>query len=166
VEKAIHPTFTLQLNAEKRADAGVHLLGMRLGAREAPFAAALADLFGPQWNRLRVAVVNKQLLVLLGSEPALLEEAIRNVRDGKPGLEQSPALADFRKQAAPEHRMELHVALGRVRALLSPATDLPKDFKPSGACSSVAVWTGPADLGLDLWVPAGAVPDVLHWLLQ
>src|SRR5205823_7134788 len=118
---------------------------------------------GPEWNRLRVAVVEKQVVVLLGSETALLEEAIANVRDGKPGLERSAALAEFRKQAAPERRIELHLVPSRLRALLTPANELPGDFKPTGACSSVAVRTGLTEMGLDLWAPAEAVPDVLKW---
>jgi hypothetical protein len=164
VKKAFRPTFTLQLRAEKRADASVHLLGMRFDAKEAPYAAALKDLFGPEWNRLRVAVVNKQVVVLLGSELDLLEEAIRNVRDGKLGLEQSASLAEFRKHAAPERRIEVHLALHRLRMLFTPANELPKDFKATGAISSVAVRTGLNDLGLDLWAPAEAVPDALKWL--
>jgi hypothetical protein len=161
VAKAFRPTFTLQLNAEKRAGAEVHLLGMRFESKEAPYAAGLKDLFGPQWNRLRLAAVNKQLVVLLGSDLDLLEQAIGDVRDGKPGLEQSATLAEYHKQAAPERRIELHLALGRVRVLLTPAADLPKDFKPSGACSSIALWTKPTEMGADLWVPAETLPDFL-----
>jgi hypothetical protein len=164
VKKAFRPTFTLQLNAEKRADVPIHLLGMKFDAKEAPYSAALKDFFGPEWNRLRVAVVNKQIVVLIGSDLALLDQAIQNVRDGKPGLEQSAVLAEFHKQAAPERRLELHMAVGRVRALISPAADLPKDFKPSAACSSAAVRTGTADIGLDVWVPAETVPDILKWM--
>jgi hypothetical protein len=159
--KAFHPTFTLQLNAEKRAGADVHLLGMRFESKEAPFGAALKDLFGPQWNRLRVAAVNEQVVVLLGSDLDLLDRAIGNVRDGKPGLEQSAALAQFHKQAAPERRLELHLSLGRLRELLMPAADLPKDFKPTGACSSISLWTKPTEMGGDLWVPAEALADFL-----
>jgi hypothetical protein len=161
-KKAFRPTFVLKRDAEKRAGANVHLMAMRF-AEGAPYPAAMKDLFGPEWDRLRVAVVNKQVVILLGSDLALLDEAIGNVREGKPGLERSAALAEFHKQAAPERRIELHVALGRVRALVTPADQLPKGFKPTGAVSSVSVRSGPADLGLDLWVPAEAVGDALDW---
>jgi len=163
VKKAFHPSFTLQRDAEKRAGASVHLLGMRL-QEDAAYSQALKDLFGPEWGRIRIVVVDKQVVVLLGSDLVLLDEAVRNVRDGKPGLERSAALAEFHKQAAPERRMELHFALSRVQALLTPANELPKDVKPSGAVSSVALRTGRTDMGLDLWVPAEAVPDVIRWL--
>ena len=111
---------------------------------------------------MRIAVVNKQVVIQLGSDLALLEQAIQNVRDGKPGLEQSAALAEFRKQAAPERRLELHLELSRVQALVTQADKLPKDFKPNAACSSISARTGLTDLGLDLWIPAEAVPDVLE----
>jgi hypothetical protein len=164
VKKAFRPTFTLKLRAEKRADSNIHLLGMKFDAEDSPYAGALKDLFGPDWNRLRIAVVNKQVVVLLGSETSLLEQAIVNVREGKPGLDQSAALAEFHKQTSPERRIELHLAVGRLRALLTPADQLPKDFKPTGACSSIALRSGQTDLGMDLWVPAEAVPDVGKWL--
>jgi hypothetical protein len=164
VKKAFRPTFTLKLDAEKRGDVRVHLLGMRVGAEDAPFAAALKDFFGPEWNRLRMVVTRKQVIVLFGSDLALLDQAVRNVREGNPGLERSAAIAAFRKQAAPQRRLELHLALGRVRALLTPAEELPKDFKPGEKCSSMSLRTGQTDLGVDLWVPAEAVTDVLHWM--
>jgi hypothetical protein len=163
VNKAFRPTFTLKLNAEKRADANVHLLGVKIEAKDAPFPTALKDLFGPEWNRVRIAVVNKHVIFLIGSDLSLLDEAIANVRAGKPGLEASAALATFRKNAAPERRMELHLALGRVQALVTPADMLPKDFKPTGSCSSISVRTGLTDLGLDVWMPAEALEDVMRW---
>lgn len=164
VKKAFRPTFTLKLKAEKRAGADVHLLGMRLAGEDAPYGKALQDFLGPQWNRLRIAVVNKQVVVLLGSDLELLDEAITNLRDGKPGLEAAPALAEFHKQAAPERRMELHLALGRVRALTTPAAEQEKDFKPSPAVSSISLRTGSTDAGMDLWVPADSIVDAGKWL--
>ncbi len=161
VKKAFRPTFTMQLKAEKRGDADVHLLGMRL-PDDAPFAASLKEFFGPQWNRLRLTVVNKQVIILFGSDLALLDQAIQNVRQGKPGLEQSAHLADFRKQVSPERRMELHLAPGRVRTLLTPANQLPPGFKPSGRCISTALRTGLNDLGFDLWVPAESLAEFLR----
>jgi hypothetical protein len=163
VNKAFRPTFTLQLNAEKRAGTDVHLLGVEIEAKDTPYPAALKDLFGPEWNRVRVAVVNKQVVIAVGSEHALLEQAIQNVRDGKPGLDQSAALAEFRKQTSPDRRLELHLAMSRVQALVTPADMLPKDFKPTGACSSVSVWTGTTDMGLDVWVPSEAIEDSVRW---
>jgi hypothetical protein len=163
LKKAFRPTFTLKPNAEKVADVPVHLLGMSFKAEEAPYAAALKDLFGPEWSRLRLAVVEKKLVVLIGSELPLLEQAVRNVRGAKPGLEQSATLAAFHRQAQPGRRIELHVAVSRFRALVTPADQLPKDFKPTGACTSLALRTAPAELGLDAWAPAEIVPDLLRW---
>ena len=164
VKKAFRPTFTLKLKAETRADANIHLLGLRFDDKDSPYPAALKDLFGPDWNRVRIAVVNKQVVIVAGSDLALLDQAIQNVRDGKPGLEQSAALAEFRKQAAPERRIELHLALSRVQALVTPAEKLPRDFKATATCSSISARTGLTDFGVDLWIPAEAVPDILRWV--
>jgi hypothetical protein len=161
LKKAFRPTFTLKLNAEKRGDVDIHLLGMRFDAEDAPFSGALKDFFGPQWNRLRVAVVNKQVVVLFGSDLALLDQAVQNVREGKPGLEQSPLLAEFRKQGSRERRMELHAAPSRLRALIDPSNELPKDFKPTGALGSISLRTGQKDMGLDMWGPTEVVQALM-----
>ena len=163
VKKAFRPKFTLKLNAEKQGDANVHLLGMRFEGADTRYAAALKDFFGPQWNRIRLVVAGKQVVVLLGSETALMDQTLQNVREGKPGLERSKPLADFRKQAAPERRIELHLALSRVQALLTPAENLPKDFQATRTCSSVSLRTGMTDIGMDLWIPAEALADRVRY---
>jgi len=50
-KKAFRPTFTLKRNAEKRADANVHLMGMRLG-EDAPYGAGAE---GPVRSRMEPA---------------------------------------------------------------------------------------------------------------
>jgi hypothetical protein len=128
----------------------------------ARLAAAVKDYFGPEWNRLRLAVVNHRVVVLFGSDLSLLDQAIQNVSQGKPGLEKSAALAEFHKQASPERRLELHLALGRLRALFTPADMLPPNFKPTGRCTTVSLRTGRTDLGLDAWIPAESLAEVLR----
>ena len=123
-----------------------------------------ASCLAPSGNGCAFAIVNKQVVVLLGSDLKLLEGAIQNVRDGKPGLDRSELLTEFRKQASPDRRMELHLALSRVQALVTPATELPKGFKPTAACTSVWIRTGRSDVGLETWVPGEAFPEVLNWL--
>jgi hypothetical protein len=164
LKTAFHPTFSLKLNAEERLGVKVHHLTMHFDAVDAPYATWLKEVFGPDWARIRVASLGEKLVVMIGSNGELFEEGIKNVRDDKPGLEASPALAGFRKQANTGRRAELHVALTRVQALTVPPEKLPKDFKQTSTLTSVALRTGTADLGLDLWLAADTINDTLWWL--
>lgn len=163
LKKAFHPTFGYKANAEQRAGASVHLLALRLDVADAPFANWLAEMFGPDWKRIRLAEVGGKLVALVGSDVALVEEAIRTVRADKPGLDASPALANFRKNTWPDRRAELHLALERVTALTTPAERLPPNFKPTDDLASIGLRTGPGQLGLDFWFPPRAAVRLLPW---
>ncbi len=163
LKQAFHPQFAFKEKAEERGGVPVHHLGLAFEADDAPFAVWFKDLFGPDWNRIRLAIVGDRLVALVGSDLGLLDQAIANVQAGKPGLEEAPALAAFRKQVGPDRRVEAHVALRMVQQLATPADKLPKDFKPSATLSSVALRTGPADVSIDFWVPADAIDDGIYW---
>jgi hypothetical protein len=164
LRQAFHPSFTWKANAEQLAGVPISFLGLRFDAEDAPYAGWLKDFFGPDWHRVRIGEVGGKVVALVGSDVSLLEQAIQNVRAGKPGLEAAPALASFHKNAGPDRRAELHLAVQRIQALTVPAKQLPADFKPTDEISSIGLRTAPAELGLDLWCPAGSVVTVLPWL--
>jgi hypothetical protein len=161
-KQAFHPIFGWKAEAEERLRFKVHHLLMRFEAEDAPYTALLKEAFGPDWNRIRLAVVGGKVVAMLGSNPELFEEALKNVRDDKPGLDASAALAGFRKHVGPGRRAELHLALSLLRGLAPPAGQLPKDLKPD--LSSVALRTGTADISLDFWMPPENIGDGLFWL--
>jgi len=165
LKQAFHPQFAFKEKAEERAGAAVHHLGVAFDAQDAPFAVWMKDLFGPDWNRLRIAVVGDKVVILLGSDVGLFDQAIGLARDGKPGLEADAALAAFRKQVGPDRRVEAHVALRLFQQLTTPAKDLPPDFKPSPTLSSVALRTGPTDATVEFWSPPDAVGDIF-WFIR
>jgi hypothetical protein len=164
LQKAFHPSFAWKASAEERLGVKVHHLTMRFDAVDAPYATWLKEVFGPDWARIRLAVVGGKVVALLGSDVTLFEQAIANVRDKKPGLEASAALASFHKHASSERRAELHLAAQRIQALTTPAHQLPRDFQPTDDISSFGLRTGTAELGLDSWFPRSAVPVLVPWL--
>lgn len=165
LKQAFHPQFAFKEKAEQRAGADVHHLGVAFDAQDAPFAVWMKDLFGPDWNRLRIATVGDKVVILLGSDVGLFDQAIGLARDGKPGLEADAALAAFRKQVGPDRRVEAHVALRLFQQLTTPAKELPPDFKPSPTLSSVALRTGPTDATVEFWSPPDAVGDIF-WFIR
>jgi hypothetical protein len=64
---------------------------------------------GPDWNKIKMVTVGKQIVALFGSSDTdLLREAIRNVRDGKKGLAENTAMMAHLKDLPAERKIELH----------------------------------------------------------
>jgi hypothetical protein len=104
---------------------------------------------------VRLAVHGKQVVVLLGSDVALLDEALANLKDDKAGLAARKELSAFHRQAGVERKIELHVSVERFLALVSDPALVPGPLAKVGTgLSSFALGVAPNDVRLDLWVPA------------
>ncbi len=112
------PTLALVANAETRGGCPVHVVHVRPAARDTAAVAALVKLLGPDWDKVRLAVRDKQVVVLLGSDVGLLEETLANLKGSKPSLAAGKGRAAFTRQGHPARRFEAHVSLRRIRALL------------------------------------------------
>jgi hypothetical protein len=156
------PTFHFEAKAGASAGHMVETASIRLTEKDAPAADALRHLFGPDWDRVRLAARGKQLVVLLGSDERLFDAALANVKDGERGLAASKSMAAFARQADAGRRLELHAALGAVLELLR-GEDLRR-ARPAGAApalSSASLAMGPERLRLDLWLPASELGAVV-----
>ena len=111
----IRPTFHFEPKPEERAGHTVETARVRLLEKDAPAAAALREVFGPDWDRVRLAARGKQVVVLVGSDERLLDAALANLKDGKPGLAGSKSLSAFARQAEAGHQAGA-ARLGRDRA--------------------------------------------------
>ena len=157
----IRPTFHFEAKAEERGGRKIETARVRLTEKDAPAAEALRSVFGPDWDRVRLAAQGKQVVVLFGSDTKLLDAALANLKDGKPGLAGAKSLTGFEKQADSARKLELHGSAGAVLSLLR-GEDLrrPKATNaPSLTSASVAV--GPDRLRLDLWLPPSELEALL-----
>lgn len=157
----IRPTFHFEPKPETRAGHAVETARVRLTEKDAPAAEALRQVLGPDWDKVRLAAHGKQVVVLLGSDDRLLDAALANLKDGKPGLAASKALAGFGKQADAGRALELHGSAETALALMR-ADDL-RLGKPAGrapALSSASLSVGPDRLRLDLWVPVSEIKAI------
>jgi hypothetical protein len=151
--KHVRPVFGFQREPESLGGRRVDVVRVRLEGKDARAAAALRDVFGPDWDRVRLAVQGKQVAVLVGSDRGLLAATLANLRDGKRGLADAGELAGAAGHANPARRGELHVSLEAARALLGGA-----DLERPGAAgarslTSLALTVDPDYLELDVWVP-------------
>ena len=149
----LRPTFQFAAKAEAPDGRKIETARIRLTEKDKPAAAALRSVFGPDWDRVRLAVQGKQVVVLFGSDTALLDTALSNLKDGKPGLAGGKALAGFGKQADAARKLELHGSATAMRSLLR-GENLPRSkagAAPSLTSASVSVGTD--RLRLDFWLP-------------
>jgi hypothetical protein len=154
----VRPTFQFEAKAEERGGHKVETARVRLTEKDAPAAEALRHVFGPDWDRVRLAAHGKQVVVLLGSDGRLLDEALANLKDGKPGLAAAKRFEPFAGQADKARVLELHASAEAVMALLR-GDDL-RARKPGAkapALSSVSLCVTPDRLRLDVWVPASEI---------
>jgi hypothetical protein len=150
----LRPSLSFAAKAETLAGHPIDVVRIRLGLGEKAVAKQLQQLLGPSWDRMRVAVHGEQVVVLLGSETELLERTLQNLKQGKPGLEEAPPLAGFRRQANTARKVEFHVAAQAVMALTTPPGEgpLPRSG-PGKGLTSFALTATPDNLQLDVWVP-------------
>jgi hypothetical protein len=158
----LRPTFRFEAKPEERAGHAIETARIRLTEKDAPAADALRQVFGPDWDRVRLAAHGKQVVVLLGSDERLLDAALANLKDGKPGLAASKPLAAFARQADAGRKLELHAALGTVLELLRGEDLLrARPVGPAPALSSASLAVEPDRLRLDLWLPASEVGAIV-----
>ncbi len=159
----LRPMLRFEAKPEERAGHTIEVARVRLTEKDAPAADALRQAFGPDWDKVRLAAHGKQVVVLLGSDERLLDAALANLKDGKPGLAASKSLAAFGRQADAARKLELHASLGTVLQLLR-AEDLrrPGPVGPAPPLSSASLAVEPDRLRLDLWLPASEVGAIVE----
>jgi hypothetical protein len=151
--KHVRPVFGFARKGESLDGTRVEVVRVRLAEKDAKAAAALREVFGPDWDRVRLAVHGKQVVVLVGSDQGLLRAALTNLKQGKRGLADAKVLAGATGHANPDRRAELHLSLGAAQAFWSGADlENPKEGA-SPALTSFALTVDPDFLELDVWVP-------------
>jgi hypothetical protein len=158
----IQPSFVYAPKQETRAGRPVDVIQLRLAKDEAEFVPHLRRLLGPEWSKLRLATVGKRVIVLAGSNTALLDAAIENVKADKPGLAADPRLAGFRASAAAGATAELHVSQARWLHILGPQnTAAPPADEADHSLTSLALSIEPQRVRIQTFVPIDEIKAVL-----
>jgi hypothetical protein len=117
-------------------------------------------LFGSDWNKIRLATVDKRVIVLLGSNTRLLDDAIANVQQGREGLQSDERFAAYRERAGTDTDFQLHLSLARIQSLIDPAAAAKPVGAPMTTSASLNI-TGNR-VRLDLFAPYEEVGSVLR----
>jgi hypothetical protein len=135
---AVNPTLAYVPKAETRNGFPIHIVNMKMATKEQAAVADFKQLLGPEWDKIRVAVHGKHVVMFLGSDLLLLEDALANLKGNKPGLAAWKEQAPFNKQRHPAPRFEVHVPLERYQALVTGAR-VRQPNKPGRSLSSWAL---------------------------
>jgi hypothetical protein len=158
----LRPSFTYYPGAEERLGYRVDVVGVNIDRKDEEVVRRLQGLFGPHWDKIRLAVHGQQVVVLVGSDVSLFEQALGNLKDNKPGLAATPELAGNTRMLDPARKLEYHIALQRGYALLgqfAPGVPVLKD--PGPEVTSLALSVDADALHLGVWIPTRECRPVL-----
>jgi hypothetical protein len=156
--RTLRPTFGFLAKAETRAQLPIDIIQIRLAEGDRSFTKQLEQLLGPEWDRVRLSIHGNHVIVLLGSDTALLESALANVTSNKPGLAKAAALDSFAKSAGTDHLAQIHVSLESLTWLTAP--EKIADFRPAGRLTSLGLRVGEDRIDLDVWAPTSELKTV------
>ena len=170
--KKLKPIFTYAGQQEKSGGTNSGVLTMRFQSDVQQSRSQMETLFGPAWQTLRIATVGKKVLLLVGSETSILEDAIHNQTLPDSALTSHKACQSFRLRAKNETVFEFHLAISRLAYLL----DLGIEENSSAAekeidrVSSFGLTIGEKRIRLDTYTPPqdikasleGGIPQLLQ----
>lgn len=158
--RKLHPTLAFTPRPEVHEGQTVEVLRLQLSGAKPGNMEAMRSVFGPDWDKVRLAARGKQVAVLIGSDRELLWNTLANLRDNKPGLAASRSLAGLR-HSDPARQLEFHLSLTAARALLM-GSDLqgPKAAQKAPYLTSFALTAGADALRVDFWMPAADIKTV------
>lgn len=116
--KKLKPSFTYAPQQETLAMSDVGILTMQFQSDVQQTRNKMETLFGPEWQKVRIATVGKEVLLLVGSETSILERAITKQKLPESALNTHKACQTFRARANSDTIFEFHVAISRLGNLL------------------------------------------------
>jgi len=156
VSRRLQPSFSYLVQADKQLGFPVDVLRIKLSDRDIPAARQFELLFGPDWDKVRVAVYGKQVVLLWGSDPKLLAETLRNLKESRPGLAQAKQFAAFAGGAEPGRKIECHASL-RTLIGLARADDLKEGLPASPPLLSLVLAVHADRIQCDLHLPVSEI---------
>ena len=106
--RSLKPSFVFTGKTEKVEGLEVQLVSVKLPKKDAEYAPKLKALLGPDWNKVRLAVVGKQVAVLVGSDLGLLKQTVANLEAGKKGLADEKLTSGRLARVAAGRTIEFH----------------------------------------------------------
>ena len=116
--KKLKPSFTYAPQQETLSMSEIGILTMRFRSDAQRTRNKMEALFGPEWQKARIATVGSEVLLWVGSETSILENAIAKQKLPETALSSHKACQTFRERANSDTIFEFHVAISRLGYLL------------------------------------------------
>jgi hypothetical protein len=152
----LRPTFAFSPKAETRNGQVIDVLVVKLSGPDAAAVKQLQQLFGPDWDKIRLAVHGKRVVALLGSDTNRLQAALRNLSEGRRGLAAAKSLAPPARPDDPGRKFEVHFSQAAVLSL-TKAEDLRQRGGGNPSLTSITLAADPERVQLCLWMPTAEV---------
>jgi hypothetical protein len=154
--KRLQPSFAYLAQAEKVGETPVDVLRIKLSDKDIPATTQFRQFFGPDWDKVRVAVHGKQVVLLWGSDKKLLAEALRNVSEARPGLAEAKQFGSFARSADPGRKIEFHASIQTLLGL-ARADDLKTEMQAKPALTSLSLGVHADRMQYDLRLPVSEI---------
>jgi hypothetical protein len=152
-ELFLRPNLTFIANVEKRQEISVDIINIKITGMVKAQESQFTQLLGPDWDKVRLAIVGNQIVVLLGSDVSLFEATLRNLQKGDAGLASTKRLTDFHELAAKERQFEFHISVEGILRLITPKAKLDTPLH----MTSIALTLSEQSLQVDARVPTAEV---------
>ena len=126
---SLKPSFTYTPKQDHVAKSDIGILTMGFGSDTQPIQNKMKTLFGPDWQKVRIATIGNEVVLMLGSETSILEKAIANQKLSESELNSHKACSSFRARAKSDTTFEFHMAISRLAYLLDLGIS---EDKPAG----------------------------------
>ena len=147
---ALKPKFLFRRNQRERDRPVIEIL-LEPGKQTTELNQRMSVLFGGDWKRLRLAVVEDRIVVLFGSNTKLLEKAVASVRQRSQRFAETPSIAEFRGEAGEQRIAEWHFSTWEINPLVQRAAELRAE--PAKEFSTITFTRRKAELRMDLFMP-------------
>jgi hypothetical protein len=142
----------------------VERLEIDTAAVDPDLAGALREAFGPAWMYLRAVKHDGRVVVLLGSEIALLEKTLANLDASESGLLGTPPLQQAQSRLDAAHQAVLYVSLRRtLPTLVGFAEDAVEAMNEEiDRVSAFALVIEDQAVQVEIWIPLAelqAIPE-------
>ena len=121
-------------------------------------------LFGKEAKQIKLIPLKDHLLMLVGTDTALVMETIDNLATGKKGLAANKLITKSSERLDSRKKIEIHFSFENLREIYGFKTKL-KPHVPVKEASCVGFTIDPDRIGVDAWVPAKELNPAIDWLM-
>jgi hypothetical protein len=155
---ALQPTLTYVDSAEVLDEHPLDIIRIALPAENAVHQQLLAEMFGPDWNTVRIAADKSHVVLTIGTVGPRLSETLRLIESGAPGLAANDTLPQL-----PTDDSRLIAAYIPLSRMVGEAPNRvwnagePKNTTPSAQLTAFGLSATPEELGVDIRLPVDEV---------